>query len=54
MKEWIKSFFVIIALLASLWLVSYVIAHGWYTAKSLVSIQDNLRIIDAYIAKQAL
>ena len=52
MKDVLKISGLWIAIMGFLWCASYMIGHGFYSAKSLVQMQENIRIIDHYITKE--
>lgn len=49
LKDWIKSFLQWIAIFGIINIAFLSAGYGWYNGKSIANLQDNVRILEAYI-----
>lgn len=52
LREWVFGFCQWIAILGIIYLIFLSAGYGWYNGKSIASLQDNVRILEAYIEKK--
>lgn len=51
-QEWCKALWHWAAIFSLIYVVFLCAGYGWYNGKSIANLQDNVRILEAYIAKQ--
>lgn len=52
MREMLKICGLWIAIMGCLWCASYMVGYGFYSGKSIASLQADIRLIDEYMLKQ--